>query len=129
MARAADVSPSTVRFYVRAKLLKPKRASNGYMKFGASDLKRLVFIRRALKLGYTLADVKAIVRDAEKGQSPCPRVRQIVVQRMDENERRLAEMIALQARLRKAARLWERMPDQPPTGNTICHLIESMEDS
>lgn len=90
-------------------------------------MKRLVFIRRALTLGYTLTDVKAILSDADKGHTPCPRVRRVIEQRIEENERRLAELIALQSRLKEAARKWEGMPDKPPNGNAICHLIESME--
>lgn len=125
VARAASLSPSTVRYYVRVKMLKPKRVPNGYMEFSEGELRRLVFIRRAQQLGYTLSEVRAILRDADKGRSACPRVRRIIGQRIEENGKRLAELVALQEKLKAAARKWASMPDCPPTGETICHLIEA----
>jgi len=36
-------------------------------------------------------------------------------------------MARLQERMEQALRRWERMPDRSPSGDSVCHLIESFE--
>jgi hypothetical protein len=56
---------------------------------------------------------------------PCPRVREILQQRIVENRRRLEELIALQTRMENALLDWADKPDGIPDGYSVCHLIES----
>jgi len=51
LARAAGVTPETVRHYARAGLLEPAcDPGNGYRLFAAEDLARLRFVRAARRL-------------------------------------------------------------------------------
>lgn len=126
LARQAGVEPHVVRYYSREGLLTPQRnPENGYMIFVASDVHRLQFIRLAKRLGYTLTEIEEILQDADRGESPCPKVRDILSQRIDETRRKVEELIALQVRMEKALKQWEQMPDGVPDGHTVCHLIES----
>ena len=88
----------------------------------------LRFIRRAKRLGYTLADIAAILRESGKGKSPCPRVRDIIRRRIKENRKELDELATLQIRMEKALAKWEKMPNKVPDGESVCHLIESVSD-
>ncbi len=127
LARAARVTPHVVRHYTRIDLLKPFRnESNGYKLYNRNDLNRLLFIRRAKYLGYTLADIRNILGDARHGNSPCPQVRQIIRKRIEENRLRLEELQELQSRMEIALKEWERLPDGMPDGDSVCYLIESM---
>jgi len=54
-------------------------------------------------------------------------VRAILGRRVEENRRRLDELEALQRRMERALAEWERMPDALPTGDSVCHLIESAD--
>jgi len=67
-----------------------------------------------------------VTPDADKGRSPCPRVREIIQRRMWENRQRLDELNALQTRMEDAVQQWSAMPDGMPDGHSICHLIESL---
>lgn len=126
LAARTGVTPDTVRHYVRIKLLKPSRdPNNGYKLFSDEDVRRLCFIRQAKGLGFTLEDIAQIFADAEKGRSPCPRVREIFQQRIQENRQRLNELAALQERMETALQQWRGMPDGVPDGDSICHLIEA----
>jgi len=125
LARLAEVSPDTVRYYTRIGLLVPKRhPENSYKLFASDDIKRVLFIRRAKSLGYTLAEIKQILEHSMHGHSPCPLVRKIIQHRIEENRIKLQEMNALQQRMESALRQWRHMPD----GDSICHLIESFTD-
>lgn len=58
LARSADVSVQTVRYYERRGLLgEPRRRASGYREYDRSSLDRLRFIRRAQQLGFTLREI------------------------------------------------------------------------
>ena len=62
LARRAGVAIDTVRYYERNQLLDPAgRLASGYRRYGDSELRRLRFIRRAKALGFSLADVRALL--------------------------------------------------------------------
>ena len=62
LARAAGVGISTVRFYERRGLVNPTaRTHGGYRHYDQEALKRLKFIRRAARLGFTLTEVEQIL--------------------------------------------------------------------
>ncbi|MFQ5549281.1 MAG: MerR family transcriptional regulator [Woeseia sp.] len=128
LAKAAGVSPDTVRYYSKIGMLKPGRnEDNGYHVFGNKDVRRLRFIRAAKGLGYTLSDIRAIFADADRGQSPCPRVRALIERHIKETEARLAELTSLHGKMQRALKAWEKMEDSQPTSESVCSLIEALD--
>lgn len=126
LARRAAVTPDVIRYYARIGLLHPTRdKQNGYKLFSDQDVKRLSFIRKARSLGYRLSEIAEILGEASQGRSPCPRVRDIIRQRIEENRRRLDELVALQERMEQALATWNDLPDGAPDSQSVCHLIES----
>jgi len=66
LARAAGVSVETVRYYERRGLLeRPVRRGSEYREYSDSDVERLRFIRRAKDLGFTLAEIRALLPAAD----------------------------------------------------------------
>lgn len=62
LARRAGITVEAVRFYEREGLLpKPGRTPSGYRRYSADAGARLRFIGRAKELGFTLAEVKALL--------------------------------------------------------------------
>ena len=70
-------------------------------------------------------EVADILEESEKGNSPCPKVREILRRRIEENRRKLEELTNLQERMEHALVHWAEMPDGMPDGHSVCHLIES----
>ena len=127
ISKAVRATPDAIRHYVRIGLLKPSRDPvNGYKLFSEVDIKKAKFICRAKGLGFTLKDIQTIFEHSTDGRSPCPAVREIIQQRINENRSRLAELNALQKRMDDALDKWNSMPDGEPDGEAICHLIESV---
>jgi len=127
LAKSAGVPAHVVRYYTRAGLLKPRRdRDNRYRLYSDADVSRLRFIRRAKLLGFTLGDIGQILRDADRKRSPCPKTRTIIATRLDESEGRLAALVELQSRMKRAIKVWRKMPDAVPTGDSICYLIEAV---
>lgn len=126
LAKKADVSRETVRHYVELGLVEAsKHPTNGYQLFSEKALMRIKFIRGAQQLGFKLHEIRMIFEDAQKGNSPCPRVRETLVDHIDESKQRISELIKLNERMEAALVAWNGMPDSAPNGSSICCLIES----
>lgn len=127
LSKAAQTTPDAIRHYVRIGLLKPSRnPDNGYRLFSSDDVKKVQFICRAKRLGFTLREIDTIFDHGRSGQSPCPTVREMIRQRINENREKLAGLNQLQQRMDSALERWKTMPDKEPDGEAICHLIESI---
>ncbi len=126
LAKQLGITADTVRYYTRCGFLKPKKnRSNGYKEYSEADENRLRFIVSARQLGFTVDDIDQIIRVSDKGKTPCPLVRKIIQQRLEETKERLDESLALRDRMLAANKDWERRPDKLPTGQMVCHLIEN----
>lgn len=129
LARLTGVAPDVIRYYARIGLLKPKRnPANNYKQFSEGDVKYVRFIRSAQRLGFTLTEIAEIIKKSRQGKTPCPMVREIIRQRIEEKSHDLAEAVAMQDRMERALALWRTMPDGTPDGHAICALIEEIEE-
>ncbi|MBK9467133.1 MAG: MerR family transcriptional regulator [Gammaproteobacteria bacterium] len=91
LARRAGVAIDTVRYYERNQLLDPAgRLESGYRRYGDSELRRLRFIRRAKALGFSLADVRALLSLSDERN--VAKVKRAAEARLAEVEQRLAEL-------------------------------------
>jgi DNA-binding transcriptional MerR regulator len=127
LAKSAGVSASVVRYYTRIGLLTPDRnPDNGYRQYAPTDVERVRFIRKAKWLGFTLKDVETILERSDLGQSPCQKVRAIILERIRENQQRLQHLQAIQDRMVNAVESWHRMEDGLP-GRRVCRLIDNLD--
>lgn len=60
-AEAGNVGIETVRFYQRKELLAVPDSKGGMRRYGAEDLRRLKFIRKAQTAGFTLEEIKELL--------------------------------------------------------------------
>lgn len=130
LAKKADVSPDTVRFYTKEGILQPqKNPENGYQQYSKNDFQRLVFTRKARQLGFSLKEVQEILAQADDQHSPCPMVRGLFEKHLIHVEKQIDELHALRQRMLDAMSVWQEMPDGVPDGQTICQLIENWDQS
>lgn len=62
LAEEVGINAETVRYYEKLKLLpRPKRKESRYRIYDETDLKRLMFIKRAKELGFTLKEIKELL--------------------------------------------------------------------
>lgn len=129
LAKRAGVTKDTIRHYVSIGLLDASRdPDNGYQIFNERALSRLQFIKTARQLGLRLDDIKAIFADAAHDHSPCPRVRELIADRIHETRKTIQELTLLCDRMESSMAAWQDMPDGEPNGHSICRLIESQMD-
>ncbi len=64
LARTAQVTVETVRYYERRGLLEQPERGAGYRQYSDDDVRRLQFVRRAKELGFTLSEIQELLGSA-----------------------------------------------------------------
>ena len=100
LAKATGTKVETVRWYERVGLLPaPARTSGNYRTYGAAQLGRLSFIRRARDLGFSLDQIRALLDIAGQQDQSCKAVDVIAREHLDEVDRKIADLQSLRREL------------------------------
>lgn len=106
LARELDVSTRTIRYYEERGLLRPQRTTNTQQRlYTPGDRVRLKLLLRARSLGFRTEDIRELfeIYDAthdEKQQGK--RLRQMIVERLEQVETQLRDITDLRDELRDA---------------------------
>jgi DNA-binding transcriptional MerR regulator len=113
LARRAGVTAKAIRFYERRRILPPaRRAANRYRLYGDDAVEMLRFVKQAIGLGLTLAEIRDIVAIREGGRPPCTHVHQLLRAKADELDRKLKDLVDLRDRIRRSLVAWNRQPQK-----------------
>jgi MerR family mercuric resistance operon transcriptional regulator len=119
LANAASVHVETVRYYQRRGLLRePARPMNGIRRYGMADVSRLRFIKHAQQSGFTLDEVRALLRLS--GRPACGASRALAAKKLTAIE----DKMRILARLRRELRAWVAACDAN-TGDS-CPALEKL---
>ena len=123
VARLADVTTATVRYYERAGLLsKPPRSAGGYRLYSPRAVEELVFIRRAQSIGFSLDEIREFLRLSRNGTAPCSRVLALAEDHLRAVEDRIRELQSFRKELASAVQRW-RGGQCGFTPGGLCDLI------
>ena len=122
LAKAAGVNVETIRFYEREGLLpEPERTASGHRRYGEWAVERLLFIKRAQALGFSLPDIAALIEALDDPEADCQDVCAAVEAKIDHADRLLAQ---LRARRRRLVRLRDACPKTRPLRE--CPVVEEL---
>lgn len=122
LARTAQVNRETIRFYEKQGLLpKPERSPAGYRLYSKTDLDRLVFIKNAKLLGFSLNEIKELLALADGKITTCEEVREIAQAKLDHISTQISD-------LTKLTKVLSKLVDQcsRSTSITDCPIIETL---
>ena len=121
LAEATGTNVETIRFYEKSGILpSPARTDGNYRSYDPDHLKRLSFIRRARDLGFSLDQVKALLRLSDDRNQSCAAVDDIAKIHREEVERKIADLMSLKTEL-------DRIIDTCRCGTVAeCRIIESL---
>jgi len=101
LAKATGTKVVTVRYYERIGLLPPPaRTAGNYRAYEPLHLERLRFIRRCRDLGFTLDQVRELLRLSSDEGKACQEVDRIAAAHLAETEEKIADLTRLATRLR-----------------------------
>lgn len=91
VAAAAGVNKETIRYYQALGLVEqPRRPPGSVRRYGTATVERLLFIKRAQHLGFTLDEVAKLLL-LEDGQD-CARTRELAEQKLETIRARIADL-------------------------------------
>lgn len=128
LARRSGVNAKTLRYWEAQRLLpKPRRTHTNYRLYTPADLERVNFIRKAKRLGFTLAEIRRIFELGRDRGAPCEAVVSWAEDRIAVLGRQIEALTAIRDRLIRYHRKWKRAGGCPPLRpDEICCLIEEV---
>lgn len=123
IAKASGVPIKTIRYYEELGLLQSvERTEAGYRLFGSDVLSRLQFIKRAQRLGLSLADIKIFLDVHDQGRLPCDQVRTKLQAKIVDIDRQMEQLHILKQELQGL--LAESASSPVRDRATICPIIQ-----
>ena len=101
VAERVGLPSRTIRYYDRIGLVCPdERSDAGYRLYGEEQEGRLLFVRRAKRLGFSLEEIRRLMAAAEAGcGSTVPELERLLDEKVHEIDEKIAELHAFRARL------------------------------
>jgi Cu(I)-responsive transcriptional regulator len=103
-AKATGVSAKMIRYYEGIGLLpRAQRHENGYRDYGANDIHRLRFVRRARDFGFSMEQIEALLALWSDASRPSHDVKAIALAHVSELDEKISHLKALRAALSRLA--------------------------
>jgi MerR family mercuric resistance operon transcriptional regulator len=121
LSKHTDTNIETIRYYERVGLLPaPARSLGGYRIYGNSHLKRLNFVRRARALGFSIGEVRTLLRLADERKRPCAEVRKVAEAHLTDVRAKIADLRRMEGVLRQT------IHQCAVGGRTDCPMIDAL---
>ena len=102
LSKRSGVNVETIRYYERTKMpAAPPRTISGRRMHNAKDLRTLVIIRRSRELGFSLHDIRALLRLSNSDTASCREVREIAAHHLQRIRADLGDLKRLERLLAK----------------------------
>lgn len=123
VAKQAGVNIQTVRYYERQRLLMPDgHRESGYRLYTGEAVKKLRFIKNAQELGFTLKEIKGLLRLRVSHRNRCDNVKKKAEAKLQNVQQKIKSLKALENVLLKLIRACR---NRSTTGH--CPIIKSLD--
>jgi MerR family copper efflux transcriptional regulator len=125
LAQRAGVGVETIRFYEREGLIsEPPRRPSGYRDYPLETVARIVFIRRAKDLGFTLKEINELLELRVRPRRNCAQVKQSADAKIADIEGKIASLRRMRRALKDLTKACEER-----TQTTECPILASLSKS
>ncbi|VAW95117.1 hypothetical protein MNBD_GAMMA23-459 [hydrothermal vent metagenome] len=119
LARQAGVNIETIRYYQRLGIInEPKKPEAGYRIYPQESVERILFIRRAKQLGFSLKEIAELL---ELGDGHCDDVRQRAEDKQTQIAKQIQDLQNLQQTLGELIKSCQQKKN-----NTPCPIVEAL---
>lgn len=124
LAREADVNVETIRYYESIGVLRqPAKPTRGWRRYGPDAVQRLRFVKRAQQLGFTLAEIKTLLRlRASENPRTCASVARRAQDKLMEIDAKIRDLQAMRTVLVELA---DACPGDGP--GEACPMLTALE--
>jgi len=97
LSRLTGVNIETIRYYEKIKILPvPSRAENGRRLYGPMERRILAFVRRSRELGFSLDEIRAVLRLGGPSNAGCGEVRDIAARHLGDIRAKIGDLRKLE---------------------------------
>ena len=122
VTKRLNVSADTLRYYEKIHLLPSiSRGPSGLRNYSEKDVSRLKFIKRAQRMGFSLAEIGRLLDFRQAPQQAKPEVRRLAGEKLADIEDHLRELTTLRDELQLLVNLCASSQDG-------CAIIEGLDD-
>jgi len=126
VAKSVGLTSQAIRFYEQLGLIaKPQRTSAGYRFYSAETVKRVQFIKDAQRLGFSLDEIREVLRLKYSGQSPCDCVRKMLNGKLRELKDQIKQMDQMRRGIATCLRASRKRARLPHTASLICPIVQN----
>lgn len=116
LSKQSGVNIETIRYYKKIGVMPlTGRSAGGYRIYGADHLKRLSFVRRSRQLGFSLDEIRGLLRLVDGHAYTCAEVRALTLSHAAEIRRKIKDLRRLERVMAEMAAQCsgERVPECP----------------
>ncbi len=123
LSKQSGVNIETIRYYEKIGIMPvTNRSAGGYRIYGADHLKRLSFVRRSRQLGFSLDEIRGLLRLVDGHAYTCAEVHALTLDHVAEIRRKIAD-------LKRLKRVMEEMAAQCSGGRAPeCAIVDALFD-
>ena len=122
LAKMAAVNIETIRYYEKQGILpEPDRSPSGYRQYNEETVNRIRFVKRAQKLGFSLSEIKQLLKLSEGEITDCDEVKDIALKKLEAIREKIINLQKLDSILSNLATQCDRQ--QSIKG---CPIIEAL---
>lgn len=124
LAQKSNTEAQTIRYYERQGLIaKPVRTDSNYRLYNSDAIARLMFIKRAKEIGFSLNDIKVLLGMADGKLRRCSDVQDFTETRLSKIRSQISDLKAMEKTLSKLVR-------QCATSDKIseCPILETLTE-
>lgn len=100
LSKFTGVNTETIRYYEKIKLLPaPRRTESGHRVYGPIETRILAFVRRSRELGFSLDEIRTLLRLGGPERVSCRQVREIASHHLDDVRARISDLRKLECLL------------------------------
>lgn len=93
IAKRTGCNLETVRYYEKVGLLPdPPRTQGGHRAYGANHERRLRFVLRARRLGFTLDEIRALLKLVDERNAPCGQIRDVAATHLRDVQEKIVDL-------------------------------------
>jgi MerR family mercuric resistance operon transcriptional regulator len=121
LATRSGCNVETIRYYEQIGILPaPPRSQGGHRLYGHDLVRRLTFVRRSRELGFTLEEIRQLLRLVDGRNYTCAQVERLALQHAHDIRQKIAD-------LKKLKSVWVAMASQC-TGDEVpeCPIIDEL---
>ncbi len=122
LAKMAGVNIETIRYYEKQGILpEPDRSPSGYRQYDEETVNQIRFVKRAQQLGFSLSEIKQLLKLSEGEITDCDEVKDIALKKLEAIREKITNLQKLDSILSNLATQCERQ--QTIKG---CPIIEAL---